>query len=184
MPEPAHRPSQRPALLDAALGVVRDGESLSLESAARAAGVTKPGLMYHFATKEALVAALVDHVLDRHETTLAELLPQGPAAAEASDRIAAYARWALSFEHDAADLVLFSDPRLREQMAERWATRFAPWVHVPSDLPAEERARLQAVRLMADGSWFADATSTLPVPPEDREALLATALDLIGRNPS
>ncbi|GAA1736080.1 TetR/AcrR family transcriptional regulator [Aeromicrobium alkaliterrae] len=179
MPAPPHRPSQREALLAAALDVVRDGDALSLDAAARAAGVTKPGLMYHFSSKQALVAALVDHVLDRYERALEALLPGGDAA-PAHERIAAYVRWSVTTPHDATDLVLFSDPRLREQMAERWAARFAPWVEVPTDLAPDERARLQTARLMADGCWFADATGVLPLAPHDREAVLATALDLIG----
>jgi AcrR family transcriptional regulator len=64
---PAHRPSQREAILDAALVLLRDGGTLSLESAARAAEVSKPGLMYHFPTKEALVGALIDHLMARYE---------------------------------------------------------------------------------------------------------------------
>ena len=60
-------------------------------------------------------------------------------------------------------------------MGARWAERFRPWLEVPADLPEAERARLHAVRLMADGCWYADATGILPVPAADRAALLATA---------
>ena len=74
--KPAHRPSQRDAALDAALDLLRDGGSLSLESAARAAGMSKPGLMYHFSTKEALVAALVDHLIDDYERTFVAAAPR------------------------------------------------------------------------------------------------------------
>ena len=173
--KPAHRPSQRDAALDAALDLLRDGGSLSLESAARAAGMSKPGLMYHFSTKEALVAALVDHLIDDYERTFVALLPAGETDPTARQRIAAYLEWSVTHVHDAADLVTLCDPRLRVVMGARWAERFRPWLEVPADLPEAERARLHAVRLMADGCWFADATGILPVPDADRAALLATA---------
>jgi AcrR family transcriptional regulator len=175
----AHRPSQREAALDAALGLLRAGERLSLESAARAAGLSKPGLMYHFPTKEALVVALVDHLVDEHERTFVALLPGDGTGPAPRERIDAYLEWSVTHEHDAADLVALSDPGLREVMAAHWAERFRPWLDVPADLPAEERARLQAVRLLADGCWLADATGILPVPAADRDALLAVARQVL-----
>lgn len=177
--QPAHRPSQRVAALDAALDLLRDGGSLSLESAARAAGLSKPGLMYHFPTKEALVGALVDHLVDDYERTFVALLPNGGTEPTARERIAAYLEWSVTHDHDAADLVTLSDPRLRVVMGARWAERFRPWLDVPDDLPVGERARLQAVRLMADGCWYADATGILPVPAADRPALLAAGRSIL-----
>jgi AcrR family transcriptional regulator len=177
--KPAHRPSQRNAALDAALELLRDGERLSLDSAARAAGLSKPGLMYHFPTKEALVVALVDHLVDDHERTFVALLPGDGTDPTPRQRIDAYLEWSVTHEHDAADLVALSDPGLREVMAAHWAERFRPWLDVPPDLTDDERARLHAVRLLADGCWLADATGILPVPAEDRTALLATARRLL-----
>ena len=191
MSAPAHRPSQRAAVLEAALGLLRDDGALSLDSAARAAGVSKPGLMYHFPTKEALVTALVDHVVDRYERELAGLLgvgddattgPTGTSTGTSTghERLAAYVRWSVTHEHDPADLVMLADPRLRHRMAARWADRLEAWVGVPSDLDPAYRARCHAARLLADGCWFADASGILPVPPADRAALLTTALGLLG----
>jgi AcrR family transcriptional regulator len=175
----AHRPSQRTSILDAGLSLLRDGGAISLDSVARAAGVTKPGLMYHFATKEALVSALVEHRLDDCERELEELLSEPGARASFKDRVAAYVRWAVSYEHDAADLLMLTDPRLRDRMTERWSERLRPWLEVPASVPDPDRARLIAVRLIADGCWFADVTGILPVPAGDRAALLAAALDLL-----
>ena len=178
MPPDPHPRSQRIAVLEAALTLLRDGGTLSLESAARAAGVSKPGLMYHFPSKQALLLALVDHVIDACERDLARLAP-GPAEASATDRIRTYARWAITHEHDGAELVMFSDPRLRATVTARWTERFRPWTEIPAGLPAPARTRLHAVRLMADGCWFADAADVLPVPTDDRDDLLALALSLL-----
>src|SRR5690625_1868219 len=40
------------------------GVTISLESVALQAGITKPGLMYHFPSKEALMLGLVDHAAE------------------------------------------------------------------------------------------------------------------------
>lgn len=174
---PTERPSSRVSILDAAAALVRDGGTVSLESAARAAGLTKPGLMYHFPTKEALMIGLVDHLVDSYERDLAARLPQETATPE--ERIAAYVAWAFTADIDTADLVMFTDPRLRDHLTARWAERMQVWVGVPDDLPAERRARLLAARLIADGSWFADASGVLPLDDRDREQVWAVARELI-----
>lgn len=178
MPIAAHRPSQREALLEATLDLLRDGGSVSMDSAARASGVSKPGLMYHFPTKQALVEALIDHLMDGYERDLKKLLPQGPAASPEA-RIEAYLVWAATYVHDAADLVMLADPRLRIPMTDRWAERFRPWIGLPADLAPARRARLNAVRLMADGCWYSEATGVLSLSAADRQAVLAEALRLL-----
>jgi AcrR family transcriptional regulator len=140
--------------------------------------MTKPGVMYHFRTKEALMAAAVDHVIDRYEAELLALLPEGPSAPVAQ-RMLAYATWALTADIDGSDLVMFSDPRLVDVLTTKWSARLRPWLEVPAGTPAAVRARLQAVRLAAEGSWFADASGILPLPEGDRRALLAFVRELV-----
>ena len=79
---PASRPIQRAkaantkaAILDAAAVVVeRDGvAALTLERVADEAGVSKGGLLYHFANKADLVVAMLNRTLDRADDRLAEL---------------------------------------------------------------------------------------------------------------
>ncbi|GAB3996126.1 hypothetical protein GCM10029992_15240 [Glycomyces albus] len=64
------KPSSRTQILEGALDLLREGEAVSLESAARRANLTKPGVMYHFPTKEALMLALLDWVVDCWERDL------------------------------------------------------------------------------------------------------------------
>ncbi len=54
-------------LLDAAIRVVtRDGfAAMTLEAVAKEAGVSKGGLTHHFATKDALITAMLDHFVQR-----------------------------------------------------------------------------------------------------------------------
>lgn len=60
-PTPGAMPDARTRVLDAAEAIVqaRGVAGLTLEAAARDAGVSKGGLLYHFASKEALLAALL-----------------------------------------------------------------------------------------------------------------------------
>lgn len=181
MPRAAHRPNQSESILDAVIEHLREEGvlALSLDSAAKAAGMTKPGLMYHFSTKAVLVSALVDRIVDGHEHELVELLGRAPEEAAAHERHAAYVRWALTTTHDTVELIMLTDPKLWDQMTERWSERLTPWLAVPEGTPESERVRLHAVRLLADGAWFADASGFLPVPAGDRAALLDTALRLL-----
>src|SRR5881227_3806920 len=57
----------RTRILDAAETIVRDKgvTGLTLDAAAREAGVSKGGLLYHFASKEALAAGLLDRLRER-----------------------------------------------------------------------------------------------------------------------
>lgn len=174
----AHRPSQRERLLDSTLDLIRSGGAISMDSAARASGVSKPGLMYHFPTKQVLLEALIDHLINGYERDLEALLPD-TARAVPEARIEAYLVWATTYVHDAADLVMLADPKLRIPMSERWADRLRAWVEIPADVPVARRARLNAVRLMADGCWYSEATGVLPVSGDDRRAVLDEALRLL-----
>jgi AcrR family transcriptional regulator len=176
---PSPRPTSRADALDSTLELLRTGESISLESAARAAGLTKPGLMYHFPTKEALMLALVDHVVDRCERAILSHVGD-PATASPRALAAAYAAWSLDGPHDATDLVAFADPRLRDQLVEQWSERLRPFVELPDDLAPEVRARLMAVRLLADGVWFACASGVFPPSVAERERLRAVVDELLG----
>jgi len=174
----AARSSSRRAALDAALALLRDGDAISLETTARAAGLTKPGLMYHFPTKEVLMLALVDHVVDRCETSILLRIPD-PAAASPVDLATAYARWALEDVHDASDLVAFADPRLRGALVDRWTDRFRVFASLDGVEPAL-RTRLLAVRMLADGVWFACASGALAPSDDDRRALAGLVDELLA----
>ncbi|SDD66065.1 TetR/AcrR family transcriptional regulator [Glycomyces harbinensis] len=163
--------SSRDHILDGALALLKAGSTVSLESAAKRSGLTKPGVMYHFGTKEALMIALLDRVVDGWERDLAARLPGPVEEAAPAARLRAYLGWALECEVDQSDLVMFADPRLRDRLIARWVQRMRPWLEVPADLPATEQARLTAVRLIAEGTWFADALCALPPEGEARERL-------------
>lgn len=173
------RSNSRQEILEHALDVLRSGNSLTLDSAAQQAGLTKPGLMYHFGTKEALMLALVDHVVDRYETELTEAAGAAITDLTPAERVLAYLRWSLTTGFDASDLVMVSDPKLREPMLLRWNERIEPWIAVPAELSVAERARLSAVRLIADGSWFAESAGSTPLPQDERTDVYRLACEIL-----
>lgn len=193
---PAHRPSAREAMLDAAEAHLGADGTLTLDSAARAAGVTKPGLMYHFSTKEELLAAILGRMAARYERELLEQIAsrrscsdadvdsgagEDLASAPAEQRHLAYLDWACQAQLSAADLVIFADPHLRVPLTEQWQEQVETWLSVPADVGADRRARLLAVRLMADGLWFDRAAGLLGEVDAQAERLRALAAEMLER---
>lgn len=68
-------PPARDRILDAAEARLLSGgpRALVLDQVAADAGVSKGGLLYHFPSKEALVAGLCERMFDGFESTLASL---------------------------------------------------------------------------------------------------------------
>lgn len=180
LPAARGRPSSATPILDTALHLLDEGRSVSLDSVAKAAGLTKPGLMYHFPTKAALMGALVDHVVDNLESDLIQRLVGPVETASPAERLRAYVQWALESTHRRSDLVMLADPKLADRLTERWIARFDRWVAIPADAPEQERARYQAARLIADGAWLAATTNAFPLTAEEQPHVLKVALQLLG----
>lgn len=170
-------------LVDAATTVLlRDGAaSLTLESVAKQAGVSKGGLFYHFATKQALAAAMVDRLVAKFDealaaagdepgaATLAYLTacvdPDAPAAGIAQDR----GTVALL----AASLI---DPAALEPLRHNYLR----WQH-RLDNDGIDPAVATAVRLAADGWWLAQLVDLAPPAPGRHEAVFARLTALVER---
>lgn len=76
------RSSHRKALLDATEAMITEGKvsELTLEAVAGRAGVTRGGLIYHFKTREALLHALVERMIEDVDVYGGEI-PADPAQA-------------------------------------------------------------------------------------------------------
>ncbi len=78
------RPSNRDRVLDAYETLLVDGAgvTVTLDAVAEAAAVSKGGLLYHFPSKDALVAGLADRLRSRAADDVARLraAPEGPVA--------------------------------------------------------------------------------------------------------
>jgi AcrR family transcriptional regulator len=174
-------PNKRERILEGALELLRaeGGGTITLDAAARQVGLTKPGLMYHFATKEALMLGVVDHVAERWERLMLAHLGRPLETASPRQRIRAYVETALTERFDRADFAIFSDAVYCQAFTATWVRRFEPWLTLPDDLAEPGRSRLTSARLLADGYWMGAATGVFPVPEAERAQLLAVADDLM-----
>ncbi|WP_460795801.1 TetR/AcrR family transcriptional regulator [Microbacterium sp. GXF0217] len=149
MPRP---PLARERVLDAFEAIlIEDGErTATLEATARIAGVSKGGLLYHFASKDDLAAALLDrleHLTDLDLERMAEA-PEGP--------VAYYIRTSV-MEDAALDRALIATSRLAQggnavaadalrDVRRRWAETIRPHVR--------DETALDLVMLVSDGLYF------------------------------
>lgn len=124
------RPSQRDRVLDAYTDIVVTSgpETVTLEGVAAAAGVSKGGLLYHFGSREALLAGLLARADELTDADIA-------AGHAAPDGLAAY-YLRTSFDDPAADSDVFrvvvalyklasTEPRAAEAaraVLDRWRT--------------------------------------------------------------
>ncbi|MFT4157548.1 MAG: helix-turn-helix domain-containing protein [Microbacterium sp.] len=177
-------PLARQRVLDAFESIViAEGErAATLDATAKAAGVSKGGLLYHFASKEELTAGLL-HRLDALTTADLERMatdPDGP--------VAYYVRTSAMEDH-ALDRALIAAMRLAQggsaaasdmlrHTRHRWEDALRPHVR--------DRASLDLVMLLGDGLYFnnsLDVHGPEQVVPRSEEltALIALVLRATAR---
>ena len=149
-------------ILDAAERIVlRDGVGhLTLEASATEAGLSKGGVLYHYPSRDALVAAMVTRIIQEFEDDIARYLPEpGSPEAELPGVYArAYVRATLApaapgQERLGAALLAAAaaEPELLiplQEAADGWQARL-----VDDGLDA---ALATVVRLACDGLWLCD----------------------------
>ena len=161
-------------ILDSALEVLRSGGALTIDAVARAVGITKPGVVHHFPTKDRLSMAVVDHLLDHWET---ELMHRAGPDPDAVTRLRAYVEFALLNELDPADLAVLADSRLRPELAARWSERMSVW------FGDSDRPNIVAARLVVDGAWIDRCLGMLDLDEEHRRAVVDVTLRLVDSVP-
>jgi len=125
---PRRRPSRRDEILRRAahLFLERGFEIMSLVDVARACGISKAGLYYHFNSKQELLAAIISHAQDIHEDEVRKVLTDNSADDEEDLRRVIHAHAVMmTREDDAAFAILAVDemrsllPADRAQIARR-----------------------------------------------------------------
>ena len=156
-----HRPKQpeqvRRALLDCAAQIAAESgaAAITIQAVAERAGVTKGGLLHHFESKQALLAAVFADLLDQLDREIDRSMESDPkpegrftrayVRACFSDRLlGARSLWA------ALSVAIVSEPALRALWT-AWLDARLSRHRATDDTPA-----LAVVRLAADGIWLAD----------------------------
>jgi AcrR family transcriptional regulator len=173
-------PAARDAVLDAFERIIiADGErTATIEATARAAGVSKGGLLYHFESRQALIAGLIDrlHHLVDEDVALIHSAPDGAISyfvrssvdieSPLDSSFVATVRLAQGGDRAAAEAIA--------AVRTRWLDELSRHVH--------DRTVGLAIALIADGLYYnaalqsADAASGAAqdaVTPEQMDALVA-----------
>jgi AcrR family transcriptional regulator len=152
-------PSARDSVLDAAEARLLSGGpgALVLDAVAADAGVSKGGLLYHFASKEALVAGLCERMFERFEREFVALSEADPEPSGAWTR--AYLASTVTADGKPADNsaplmagILATLGRDSKQLA-LVREHFARW-HQRLDADGIDPERATLVRLASDGLWL------------------------------
>ncbi|MDR6866421.1 AcrR family transcriptional regulator [Microbacterium resistens] len=167
----------RDRILDATGRVfLRDGgDGVTIAAVAREAGVSKGGLFYHFASKELLIAGLVDRYVSSFDALIAAAGDAPRAATTAYLRSAAHssgpatqpvvALLAASVVHPEGMAVL------RERYRQ-WQARLDD-----DGIPAQVAA---IVRFAVDGIWLADVLDLAPLTGVARRRVVDSLRELIA----
>lgn len=155
-------PLARERVLDAFERIlIDDGErAATMDATARAAGVSKGGLLYHFASKEALEAGIVARLSALVDADIA-------AIAAAGDGAIAYLLRTSVMDDDALDRAIIAASRIAQggsataaaalrEMRDRWEDALRPHTR--------DQAALDLVMLVSDGLYFNNALHGEGVP--------------------
>lgn len=176
------RASARERLLAAAEEVVIEvgAGNLTLDAVALAAGVSKGGLLYHFANKEALLKGMVDRHMDQEAARIAAMHERFGGTP------GAYLRAYIEASAEACGKDLHSPAASRSLLAA--AANFPSLLERPRREVAEHFGRLRAaggdfplaaiVSLALDGLYFSDIFEIAGLTPTERDRLMAELLKL------
>ncbi|WP_067532444.1 TetR/AcrR family transcriptional regulator [Nocardia crassostreae] len=188
MTTPRDRSGTRDRILDALETLLLDKglSQVTLEGVAAAADVSKGGLLYHFKSKDALLAGLLRRVGERTEHQVRTAMDQGKSVAE----------WYLQAPHpdddaDALELALYrsmlavmrsvdgpQDPGRAE--ADRALTEVLDAWKEPLDNEIPDPVRAEIVRLVGDGVYLRALLGLPPVEPELYRQVVARLLNTEG----
>lgn len=156
-----HRKKQpevvRRALLDCAARIAAEegAQAITIQAVAERAGVTKGGLLHHFDSKQALLAAVFSDLLEQMDREIERSIASDPLARGRFTR--AYVRACFSDRllgerslWAALSVAIVSEPALRRLWSIWLDGRMARHAETDGD------PSLIAVRLAADGVWLAD----------------------------
>ncbi|MES5098852.1 TetR/AcrR family transcriptional regulator [Agrobacterium sp. BA1120] len=144
--------------------------AVSVQAVASAAGVTKGGLFHHFASKQALLEAVLGDLLAKLDDDIDALISQDCEDYGCFTRAyvnaffddqgrESYAQWS------AISVALISEPSLR-QLWESWFSG-----RLTRHKKTDDHLNLELVRLAIDGLWLADLVSEKGHAGGNRSAL-------------
>lgn len=158
------RPSAKDALVTGAVELVREAgyEALTFEALTARTGLSRSGIVYHFAQRELLVEAVCARLAADWEQEIAGHLKVSAEEATALERARAFLAAAID-PVDPARLLLRAAPTVRALAHNPWDAVVARW----APLPTEEEdpavaAELVELRALAEGCAVRHALEQTP----------------------
>lgn len=172
------RTNLRDAILDAAENVMMEAGAvtLSLDAVAAEAGVSKGGLLYHFRTKQALLQALVERLIEEHENIRLEAwkrLPETPGRELKAHILAWNSRHGAGYKtgqrriHAALVTVLADNPSIMEPLRRKYRQLFEHFIAAGVSF-----GRAAVVSLAVDGIMLMEILGAWPFEEEERRQIM------------
>lgn len=173
----------RTALLDATEQVIRDEgvSAITLERVAAVAGVSKGGLLYHFASKQELISALLQHTLDGTNAELVGLAEEGQGAGAFARAYLDYVRTSEHTQHGAA-MGIFASAALDEGELAPAQGQFEQWQERLLNGDGIDPTLALLARVVGDGLWLIDLFGLAPPTVEQRGELLDLVQALVAES--
>lgn len=176
----AHRRKKNPErvrvqLLESAveLALERGLSNVGVAAVAKAAGVTRGGFFHHFPSKQDLVDAVFDMMLEKHGDEILTSM----AADEVSHGRFTRAYLASSFHawtDNAGSAAMWASTIADARLREKWKSWYQNFVSLHAS--DEKAAKFEAVRRAADGVWIGVLVN---IVPDDTAALHETLLSVL-----
>jgi AcrR family transcriptional regulator len=172
----------RDRLLQAACHIIQTQgvERLTLDAVAKEAQVSKGGLLYHFASKEALVIGVIQYLMDDFDGAIAHELAQDNAPDSPGRWLRAYVKATFNYNSLPTTLIsnLLSAVTLNPELLKPVQSQYDDW---QQQLQASglDPVRASLVRLAADGLGTSELFG-MTLPNESlRQQLLKMLLEMI-----
>ena len=172
----------RDRLLQAAIEVIQTQgvERLTLDAVAKEARVSKGGLLYHFASKEALVVGAIKYLLDDFDAAISAELDRDNAPNAPGSWLRAYVKATFNYKSLPTSLIfsLLSAVTMNPELLKPVQSRFDDWQQKSLEKGLDP-VRASLVRLATDG--FGDAEMLGRKLPNEvlRQQLLEMLLAMI-----
>lgn len=179
------RPSKRTEILEAALRLAdREGiTAVTLDSVAAEAGMTKGGLVYHFRSREALLAGILQHMNEHWEQLLTEALGGAAEDAILEEKVATYAQVATE-SATSGQLAFILEFARRPPETSAWLSIAEKWTPTPEAAEQDPRSFDAFVaRLTADGLWLYESISGAPLSAHLRQQIAKRIADNLHKPP-
>ncbi|CAK7018764.1 TetR/AcrR family transcriptional regulator [Saezia sanguinis] len=149
---------------------------LTLDAVAQMAGVSKGGLLHHFASKQALLDALYNELLEQMDAQISNAMKKDPLTFGSFSRAYITVNTTASSQKKQARLieVMMLESLSQEKMRQRWDTWLEQRLHKSG--PEERSVRLMLARYAADGLWLNDLMHTAQPGARQRKTIIRQLL--------